>query len=61
MARSDEFDREIERIRASLDLPPVWEPYEGPDDADPVQDVSALEIPRAVWKGGVVVAGRAPR
>jgi predicted transcriptional regulator len=37
MALSEEFDREIERIRASLDLPPAWEPYEGPDDADPVQ------------------------
>ncbi len=37
MARSDEFDREIERIRASLDLHPSWEPFEGPDDGDPVQ------------------------
>ena len=33
----DEFDREIERIRKSLDLPPAYEPYEGPDDAEPVQ------------------------
>ncbi len=32
-----EFDREIERIRATLDLPPDYEPYEGPEDGDPVQ------------------------
>ena len=37
MAQSDDFDREIERIRASLDLPPVWEHFDGPEDADPVQ------------------------
>jgi len=37
MGFPDEFDREIERIRSSLDLPPVWEPYDGPDEADPVQ------------------------
>ncbi len=32
-----EYDREIERIRATLDLPPAHEPYDGPDDGEPVQ------------------------
>ncbi|CAN5695566.1 hypothetical protein BH18ACT17_BH18ACT17_10500 [soil metagenome] len=30
-------------------------------DADPLQDITALQVPRTVWKGGGVVAGRAPR
>ncbi|HVF07075.1 MAG TPA: amidohydrolase family protein [Actinomycetota bacterium] len=29
-------------------------------DANPVDDVDALQSPRTVWKGGVVVAGRLP-
>ncbi len=30
-------------------------------DANPIDDIDALLSPRAVWKGGAVVAGRAPR
>ena len=30
-------------------------------DANPIDDIDALQSPRAVWKGGIVVAGRAPR
>ncbi len=30
-------------------------------DADPLQDITALQVPRTVWKSGGVVAGRAPR
>ncbi len=30
-------------------------------DANPVDDIDALGAPRTVWKGGIVVAGRAPR
>ena len=30
-------------------------------DANPVDDIEALQRPRAVWKGGEVVAGRAIR
>lgn len=32
-----EYDREIARLRATLDLPPAYEPYDGPDDGEPVQ------------------------
>lgn len=30
-------------------------------DANPIDDIAALQRPRAVWKGGEVVAGRAAR